>query len=200
MNRIELREPTMAYETQVMAYRAAFLQSGDEFDGCAGLEDVGSYAEWLDFERRLKKKYGDGYVPSTVLLAVRTEDDRVVGIIDYRHHLSDFLLRYGGSIGYSVLPSERRHGYAGEMLRLMLERCAKPGVKRVLLTCDRQNIASARTILHNGGALENETADDVGLSRSGVIQRYWIDIAQPKEAGRQETEEFSHANRNRDLR
>ncbi len=171
---LRLVEPSFAYEPQVMAYKRAFLESGDEFDGCAGLESCGSYAEWLDFDRRLRQAYGEDYVPSKVYLAVREEDDTVVGIIDCRQRLSEFLLRFGGHIGYSVLPSQRCKGYAKEMLRQALETYWARGVERVLVTCDRENEASRRTILANGGQLENELPDEPGLGQSGWIQRYWI--------------------------
>ncbi len=159
-----------------MDFRAELLRSGDGFDGCAGLESCGTYEEWADFEPRLRKKYGAGYVPSDVFLAVRVSDGRVVGVIDFRHPLTDFLLSFGGNIGYTVRPTERRKGYASEMLRLLLPFCREAGETRVLLTCDRGNEASRRTIIKNGGVLENEVPDEPGLGRSGSIQRYWIEL------------------------
>ena len=173
---LTLLRPTEQYAAQVMQYREEMLHNQDSLDGCAGLETVGSFSEWIDFQNRLKQRYGQGYVPSEVFLAVRTEDDRVVGMIDYRHPLSPFLLQYGGNIGYSVRPCERRKGYAGEMLRQMLLLCRAYGETRVLLCCDKANEASRRTIVRSGGILENEVRDTVGLCRGGIIQRYWIAV------------------------
>lgn len=175
---LALRNPTMEYQPQVMTYKAAMLQNGDSFDGCAGLEETEDYRDWLDFEGRLSRKYGKNYVPSTVRLAVRREDNKVVGIIDFRHRLTPFLLRFGGNIGYSVLPGERGRGYAKEMLHQMLKECRTQGLEKVLVTCDKGNVPSARTILANGGVLENEVEDQVGLSKSGRIQRYWIPLTE----------------------
>ena len=173
---IKLIRPTEAYAEQVMAFKAALHTANEGFDGCAGLQDVDNFAHWADFENRLKKKYGDGYVPSEVFLAVRESDDKVVGIIDYRHPLSDFLLRYGGNIGYSVHPDERRKGYGAKMLALLLPVCKAYGEEKVLVCCDKINEASRRTIVKNGGVLENEVADDAGLGHSGIVQRWWISV------------------------
>ena len=58
----------------------------------------------------------------------------------------------------------------------MLPICREYGEEKVLLACDKGNEASRRTIVKNGGELENEIADDVGLTVSGVIQRYWVKL------------------------
>lgn len=176
MSELILVRPTDLYAEQVMAFRDELLDNGDDFDGCAGLEDVSSFSEWADFENRLKAKYKDGYVRSEVYLAIRHRDNHVVGIIDFRHPLTEFLLNFGGNIGFSIRPLERHRGYATEMLRLILPKCRKYDETKVLLTCDKRNEASRRVILNNHGVLENEVPDTAGLSQSGIIQRYWITL------------------------
>lgn len=90
-------------------------------------------------------------------------------MIDFRHELSPVLLHHGGHIGYSVLPSQRKQGYGKQLLALMLEKCHKQNLHKVFLTCDKDNIASAKIIQANGGILENDVYDNHKL-----IQRYWI--------------------------
>ena len=45
------------------------------------------------------------------------------------------------------------------------------------MVCDKDNEASRRTIIKNGGKLENEVTEDLGSGERGIIQRYWIDLA-----------------------
>ena len=172
---LQLVRPEERYAAQVMQYKEEMLASGDSLDGCAGLEKVSTYAEWADFETRLREEYGGSYTPSEVFPAVRSGADRVVGVMDHRHSpLLSFLLQYGGNIGYSVRPTERRKGYANEMLKQLLPICRAYGEQGVLLTCDKTNDASGKTMVKNGGTLENEVMDGGKLSESGVVQRYWI--------------------------
>ncbi len=57
------------------------------------------------------------------------------------------------------------------MVALALEECRRLHLDQVLMVCSRENIASAKTILKNGGVLENE------VEVNGVMeQRYWITL------------------------
>lgn len=76
MEKIILVKPSIEYENQVMNYKKIFEDNDQSFDGCAGLEEVNSYKEWLNFDKRLQNKYGDEYVPSTVYLAIRESDKK----------------------------------------------------------------------------------------------------------------------------
>jgi predicted acetyltransferase len=94
-------------------------------------------------------------------------------MLNLRHRLNDFLMQRGGHIGYSVHPDFRRQGVATRQLALGLEEARKLGLTRVLITCDQDNIGSARTIQRNGGVLENEAFDSY---YGTIVQRYWVEL------------------------
>ncbi len=169
---VRLILPTPAEKEQILAYKAAFLQQGDSMDGTAGLKDAPSFAAWFTAWQNNGKEetVQPGLVPSTTYLAVDGAGN-LLGMIDVRHRLNDHLLQFGGHIGYSVLPAQRKKGIATQMLALALVKCKALGITRALITCDKANIASAKTILANGGVLENEVSEG-----ARITQRYWVEI------------------------
>ena len=173
--KIHLREPDEGDREQVMAYRDEFLAIGSRMDGTSALDQYPDYNAWLAAIRSLKDPATTpaGLVPATQYLAL-DEQEHLVGMTNLRHHLNDYLLAYGGHIGYSVRPSERKNGYATQMLHLTLEKAKERGIAKVRICCDRYNAASAKTIRANGGVLEDELFD----SSDGMLtQRYWIQNA-----------------------
>ena len=143
-----LIEPTLEYGEQIRAYRQEFVDSGDSMDGTGGLIKFDDPQEWIDFLAKHKnpETLPEGRVPATQLIFVREEDRKIVGMIDIRHYLSEYLEKYGGHIGYSVAPSERLKGYATQMLKATLPVCKKLGIDKVLITCIKGNEGSKRTI------------------------------------------------------
>ena len=96
-------------------------------------------------------------VPDLIYFYVRKEDDRIVGMINIRLALNDFLRNEGGHIGYSIRPSERRRHYGTQMLTSALKVCDAIGIKEVLISCDKNNPASAGVIKNCGGILQRES-------------------------------------------
>lgn len=128
--------------------------------------DFTYYAEHMD-----EKGTEEGMVPDSTFFCLDEERNMMVGAVNIRHGLNDHLLKFGGHIGDGIRPSERRKGYATQMIGLALKECKALGIRRVLMVCDKENTGSAKSIMNNGGILENEIEND-----GKVHQRYWIDV------------------------
>lgn len=122
-----------------------------------------------DLENKEEK---DGLVPDSVFFLLDIDRNRLLGAVNIRHYLNERLLKDGGHIGDGIRPSERGKGYGTEMVRLALIECKKLGIDKVLMVCDKTNPASRKTIINNGGILENEVIDEDGV----IEERYWINI------------------------
>ncbi len=173
MDDLILLRPDETMLDKIADYRKAMQEAGSSMDGTSALDRYDDPAEWLNHVRALEKPETcpPNLVTATLFVAVRKTDFGIVGMIDLRHRLNDFLAEYGGHIGYSVRPDERRKGYAKRMLALVLEEARGRGISRVLITCDDDNVASARTIEANGGVFERTACLD-----GEVLRRYWIEL------------------------
>lgn len=180
MEQIELIEPNIKYAADIWELRREILEydaeSEDQFAGCISLDVSKSAEEWIRICELRKSEETCSEVgttvPSHMYLAVRKRDDKVIGVIDLRHHINHPILgTWGGHCGYSVRPSERGKGYAKEMLRLNVQNAKGLGIPKLLITCDVKNEASEKTILANGGVYENLIEVD-----GCKMKRYWITL------------------------
>ena len=165
---ITFKEPKDVTFEQILDYKEEFVLNNEIIPGAANMTSL-SIPEWVQFTENTKYKESviPGFVTAHTFFAL--DNDKIIGIINARHKLNDYLLNFGGHIGYSVRKSERRKGYGKKMLNYISEFLFSLGVEKVLITCDKQNIASKRTIESCGGILENEVIDE-----SRITLRYWI--------------------------
>lgn len=161
---------TSNYKNQITNFLDECVASGERI-----IPSAIAKFDYHDFENYCKLLYDrihpttSDRVPATIYFCLDTDRDIVVGSVDIRHYLNDHLLLCGGHIGDGVRPSERRKGIATEQIGLALEKCKELGIDRVLMTCEIWNVGSAKSIINNGGVLENEVEVD-----GKVFQRYWI--------------------------
>lgn len=175
MDNFRLVYPNKEYEKKAFEYVQEFLEHKSEIHGSGGLDSYDNYNEWL---LKIEKdtdttNIPEDRVPGNTYFFVRESDDRIIGMINIRHRLNEFLFNECGHIGYSIRPTERNKGYATLMLSMGLQKCRELKMDRVLIICDKINEASAKVAQSNNGVLEKEVYSEWC---SQIIQRYWISL------------------------
>ena len=173
MDKIILVKPDLSYADEIIKYKEESLAESPIINGSAGLDRFSSIEIWFEElkKRSCEDTVPEGLVPSSTYLGVREEDNYIVGMIDIRHYLNEYLTQVGGNIGYGVRKTERNKGYAKQMLKLALEKCKELKIKKVLITCDEDNIASEKVILSANAKLE-----DIRNVDGENKKRFWIDL------------------------
>ena len=173
MEKIILVKPDLSYADEIIKYKEESLKESPLINGSAGLNRFSSIEDWLEElnKRSCEDTVPKGLVPSSTYLGVREKDNYIVGMIDIRHYLNEYLTQVGGNIGYSVRKTQRNKGYAKQMLKLALEKCKELKIKKVLITCDEDNIASEKVILS-----ANAKFEDIRNVDGENKKRFWIEL------------------------
>ncbi|MBQ9853963.1 MAG: GNAT family N-acetyltransferase [Bacilli bacterium] len=168
--------PTLERKDDAIEYIKEFLEYGSDINGVGSLDKyLDNYEEWLEkLETYRNIEPNEQRVPGDTYFLVRENDNRIVGMINIRHCLNDNLRLIGGHIGYSIRPTERQKGYNKINLYLGLLRCQELGIKEVLMDCDKDNPASARTMIALGGKLIKEWYEP-NIYKT-ILQDYAIDV------------------------
>lgn len=171
MKILKLVEPNILYKEELIKFKEEFLINNETMHGGANLSSS-DIDIWLDSVEKSKSEetVEEGLVPASILIMVDGKNN-IIGIVNIRYRLNDFLLKVGGHIGYSIRKSERNKGYGTELLRLSILECKKLNLEKILVTCDDDNIGSRKVIENNKGIYEN-TIEFEG----DRVERYWIEI------------------------
>lgn len=155
MNNLVLVFPSEEMEVKALDFKKEFIANGERtINGSYKFDmDKYSYMEWLQIikDNLNKETVNPKFGFSHTFFAVKDYEE-IIGIVNFRHTLTDFY-KDSGHIGYSVRPTERRKGYATEILKQVLELAKSQGLTKVFLTCKKDNEASKKTILRNSGVL-----------------------------------------------
>lgn len=163
---IKLVRPSKEHEKEALEFKKEFFDNDEStINGSELFDQTDSYDDWLQTvtNNTSKATVNPDWVVTDTYFAIN-ENKGIVGIIDFRHELKGFLKDFGNS-GYSVRPSERRKGYASQMLKLILERAREIKLTSFQLSAEKSNEASIKTIIKNGGkysrsfTVNNEVAD-----------------------------------------
>ncbi len=170
----KLIAPSELFRGAYMDFMADFARAGEaEIDGAGG----DAKGDFDGFVRR-QKDYArgvnlpDGLVPASTFWLVR--ENMILGVCNIRHRLIEKLRDFGGHIGCSIRPGERSKGYGMLTLKLAMEKAKAIGIDRLLITCAKDNTASQRLILKNGGVMDSESYSE---QAGRITQRYWIELS-----------------------
>jgi predicted acetyltransferase len=176
VHNLRLERPNIRYQASYLSAMAEFqsdseksawIYLGEDESHDTPAKDFASYVARL---RSMEATAPANFVRSTCYWAIYRGE--VIGRIAIRHELNDFLRTIGGHIGFIVRPSFRKMGVASEMLRQLLETDRAKSIKKLLITCDEDNVASERTIVKNGGAFECIVPNGDKPKK----KRFWIDL------------------------
>lgn len=156
---IRLEQASKRHQQMAEEMKNEFFHANEKIINGSALLDQMDFDEWIINVNRNHhiETVSDDWAIATTFFAFRQSDDKMIGMIDVRHELTvPFLKQYGGHIGYAVRPTERRKGYAVQMLQLALQYCCSIGLDKVMLGCYANNEASRKTIEHCGGTKTQE--------------------------------------------
>jgi predicted acetyltransferase len=172
MEQLRLISPNADFEKEHSDMLHEWLQTGERMVPITLQYDSKNFKKYIAKLEDCAKGIGlpEGYVPNSTFWLV-DEKNRILGTIDIRHRLTEYLMIEGGHIGYGVRPSERNKGYATKMLELSLTEANKLKIEKALITCDADNLASKHVILKNKGVFYKENILD------GVVKlSFWIEL------------------------
>lgn len=190
MEKLKHVRPSKEHKKQAIEFIQEFYEYNSEINGVGGLNRfLYNYENWLiKLQEDRYRIPNEQKVPAETFFLVRENDNKIVGMINIRLSLNEKLRKFGGNIGYCIRPKERQKGYNKINLYLGLLCCQKHGIKEVLMDCDKNNIASAKTMKSLGGKLIREYYDEENVKC--IVQDYIIDVDEAIKNNKSKYEEF----------
>ncbi len=191
MEKFYLELPTQKRKQEAIDYIIEHIKAKSNINGSGGLDKgYTDYEDWLK-KKELEKNEEtcpEGRAPGYTYFLVKENDSRIVGMANLRYKLTEYLLEYGGHIGYGIRPTEREKGYAKVLLYLVLQECNKLGLEKVILTANESNPASWKTIEALGGVFEKKVPNK--YEEGEILCKYWINVDKSLEKYKEEYSKY----------
>lgn len=170
-NLLQLVSPSFHLKEEYLSFYTEWEKSGEKKIPWVIEQNPHPFEQMVQFlqDHAEGKNLPENWVADSTYWLI-DETNRVLGVVNIRHSLSEFLLNSGGHIGYGIRPSERRKGYATKLLALSLQKAKELGIDQALVVCDEDNAGSFQTIIKNGGIADNDFVEEDGV----VVKRFWI--------------------------
>ena len=172
MSDLILVRPSKALEIKIQEYKQEYLDYGEtNINGSCGLARNNDFDEWIELVLSIEKDKLRNNVHASTFFSIRKSDHRIIGTIQLRHSLTEELEKHGGHLGYGIRPTERKKGYGKQQLLLVLEIARDMKFEKVMIICDKDNVASSQTAISCGGILAGEN-----FFEGKEQQIYWISL------------------------
>ena len=193
MEKYYLEKPSLERKLEAIEYIKEHEMANSTINGSNSLNlflKESTYEKWLEKNEEIENKdYAllVGLVPSVTYFTIRKSDNKIVGMVNIRYNLNEYLRKIAGHIGYSIRPSERGKGLAKIQLYLALKEAIKVNLNKVMISCEQNNIASEKTILALGGILERIEYDE---PRDRYLKVHMLDVKESLEKNKEIYEKY----------
>jgi predicted acetyltransferase len=172
-HQLSLIKPTVDLKEEYLSFYEEWLDSKEDMVPWVIKKDPSNFKAMVQFlnDNEQGRNLPKGWVPDSTFWLIN-EDKRILGVVNIRHRLTEFLSNSGGHIGYGIRPSERRKGYATKLLSLALEKSKELGIRKALVVCNEDNAGSFKTIINSGGIPDSDFVEEDG----NIIKRFWIEV------------------------
>ncbi|MGL4403714.1 MAG: GNAT family N-acetyltransferase [Fusobacteriaceae bacterium] len=167
MKNLSLVKPDERYKKSFENYVLAYEIISDFICFSKYSEALLNFKGYLNYLSNLSKKENlfPGEIPVSTFWLI--DEEEVVGVVRIRHEEEEF----SGHIGYDISPNFRNRGYGFLILTFALKEAQNLGLKKVILTCEINNIPSKKIIEKNGGKFLERIYDN---EENEYLYRYEI--------------------------
>lgn len=163
VDELELIKPDTGFIKEIENYRKEFNLPSNGIEGTSFLmafDDINQWLEQLKLYEKEETLPNKEYVPAEQFILIRKSNNKIIGMSSLRTRLNEYLLNFGGNIGYSIAPSERKKGYGRLLLKKTLLKATDIGLNNILVTCRDTNLGSIKIIESNSGILINKVYEE----------------------------------------